>query len=155
MGEAKTITTLALCILLSSCTAHREGQSAVILERNSPSVGDSGSLVEDVGLETLGGVFTPLLKTGCATPCKDTGIFSTAQDNQSRFQINIFRGKEKLASKNHSLGVCYVVDIPPALRGIPKIEVTIEAAEKEIRISALDNVTGKPMQIQCNDKSAR
>jgi molecular chaperone DnaK (HSP70) len=41
--------------------------------------------------ETLGGVFAPLLKTGCATPCKDSEIFSTAQDNQGRFQINLFR----------------------------------------------------------------
>jgi molecular chaperone DnaK len=125
-----------------------------VLERNSPAVGDGGMLVEDVGLETIGGVFTPLLKTGCATPCKDSEIFSTGQDNQTKFQVSLFRGKEKMVSNNHSLGVCYVIDIQPAPRGTPEIEVTVEAAEREIRIYALDNATKKPLPIQCNAKSA-
>ena len=143
---------LPLLILLSSCAVNRAGHNAVVLERNSPAVGNSGVLVEDIGLETIGGVFTPLLKTGCMTPCKDSEIFSTAQDNQSKFQVSLFRGKEKLVSNNHSLGVCYVVDIPPAPRGTPQIEVTVEAAEKEIRMYAIDNATKKSFPIQCDAK---
>lgn len=152
---------VTLFILLNSCADNREGpkavvlqRNAVMLERNSPAVGDGGALIENIGLETIGGVFTPLLKTGCATPCKHSEIFSTAQDNQDRFQVSLFRGKEELVSNNHSLGVCYVVDIPPEPRGIPQIEVTVEAAEKEIRIFALDNVTKKTLPIQCNAKPA-
>ena len=144
---------LPLFILLNPCAVDRARHNAVILERDSPAVGDSGVLVEDIGLETFGGVFTPLLKTGCATPCKASEILSTVQDNQSNFQISLFRGKDKLVSSNHSLGVCYVVNIPPAPRGFPQIEVTVEAANKEIRMSALDNATKKPMPIQCDAKS--
>jgi len=86
---------LAFFILLNSCASNRAEHNAVVLERNSPAVGEGGVLIEDIGLETLGGIFTPLLKTGCATPCKDSEIFSTAQDNQSKFQVSLFRGKEK------------------------------------------------------------
>ena len=144
---------LPLLISLNSCAADRAGHNTVVLERNSPAVGDRGILVEDIGLETFGGVFAPLLKTGCATPCKAAEILSTAQDNQSTFQINLFRGKGKLVSNNHPLGVCYVVNIPPAPRGLPQIEVTFEAANKEIRMHALDNVTKKPLPIRCDTKS--
>jgi molecular chaperone DnaK (HSP70) len=152
---------LTLFILLNSCADNRKGpttvvlqRNMVVLERNSAAVGDGGALIENVGLETIGGVFTPLLETGCATPCTHSEIFSTAQDNQDRFQVSLFRGKEELVSNNHSLGVCYVVDIPRAPRGIPKIEVTVEAADKEIRIFALDAVTKKTLAIQCNAKPA-
>src|SRR5437588_676349 len=113
---------LTIIILLTSCRQNPVVPNAIVLERNSPAVGDGGLLVENVGLETIGGVFTPLLKTESATPCRDSEVFSTAQDNQSKLQISLFRGNERLVSKNHSLGVCYVVDIPPARRGIPKIE---------------------------------
>lgn len=139
----------ALLILLSSCAGNGPAHDAVVLERNSPAFAEGGSLVEDVGLETLGGVFTPLLKTGCVTPCKVTEIFSTAQDNQTTVQISLFRGKERLVSGNHPLGACHIVNIPPAPRGFPQIDVTVEAAGKEIRLYALDKATGKPLPIRC------
>jgi molecular chaperone DnaK len=140
-----------LAVLLCGCT-NRTANKSIVLERDSAAVGDRGILVENVGLETLGGVFTPLLKTGCVTPCKDAEIFSTAQDNQTKLQVTIYRGKEKLVSSNHLLGRCYVVAIPTAPRGIPNIEVTVEAAEKEIRIQALDKTSMKPLAIQCDQK---
>lgn len=140
---------LTLLMLLSSCANDGPAHNAVILERNSPAVGDGGSLIEDVGLETFGGVFTPLLNVGCVTPCKVTEIFSTAQDNQTKFEISLFRGKQKLVSGNHPLGVCHVINIPPSPRGIPQIEVTVEVAAKEVRLYALDKATGKPQPIQC------
>src|SRR5687767_13117866 len=100
---------LAIALLLSSCANNRGFRNAVVLERNSPAVGNGGSLVEDVGLETIGGVFTPLLKSGCATPCRVSEIFSTAQDSQSKIQISLFRGGAKLVSDNHPLGMCHIV----------------------------------------------
>ena len=120
----------------------------MVVERNSPAVGDGGTLVEDVGLETFGGVFTPLLKAGCATPCRTSEIFSTARDNQSVFEVSLFRGKEQLVSGNHPVGVCHV-RIPAAPRGVPQVEVTVEAAAKEIRIYALDVATRKPLPVEC------
>jgi molecular chaperone DnaK len=145
---------LALLVLLGSCARSGPAHDAAILERNSPAVGDGGSLVEDVGLETFGGVFTPLLKAGCATPCKVTEAFSTAQDNQSKFEISLFRGKGKLVSDTHPLGVCHVVNIPPAPRGMPQIDVTVEVAEKEVRVYAVDRPTGRPQPIQCGADAA-
>lgn len=143
---------LALLILLSSCAYRQTAQNTVVLELNSPAVGEDGLLVEAVGVETLGGVFTPLLKKGCVTPCKSAEIWSTAQDNQSKFQVSLFRGKGQLVSGNHLLGVCYVVNIPPARRGIPQIEVTVEAAGKEIRLYAVDMATKNSMTVQCGAK---
>lgn len=145
---------MTLLLLLASCAHHQNIQSAVVLERNSPAIGDGGTLVEDVGIETIGGVFAPLLNRGCKVPCRDASIFSTAQDNQNRIQVSLFRGKEKLVPKNHSLGVCYIVAIQPAPRGFPQIELTVEAVEKEIRVSALDKATNKTLAIECAGKPA-
>ena len=146
---------LTLAVSLSSCSGKREIHSPVVLERNSPAVGNNIALVENVGLETLGGVFTPLLQTGCVTPCKTSELFSTAQDNQGEIQIRLFRGTGSLVSEAHSLGTCHIVNIPAAPRGHPQIEVTVEAAKREIRLSAVDVATKKPMVIQCEGTAAR
>jgi molecular chaperone DnaK len=126
-----------------------------VLERNSPAIGADGTLVQDIGLETIGGVMTPLLKTGCVTPCRDAEIFSTAQDNQPQLQVTLWRGNDRLVSNNSLVGRCYVLEIPLAPRGTPKIEVTFEAAEKEIRIQAADKTSGKALAIKCDPKQAQ
>jgi molecular chaperone DnaK (HSP70) len=140
---------LLLAVLLISCKENRESPNMVVLERDSPAVSSDGVLVEDVGIETLGGVFTPLLKRGCVSPCQFSDIFTTAQDNQSQIQLSLFRGKRLLAADNHRLGVCYVVNIPPAPRGMILVRVTIEVKAGEIRLSAVDEQSKKPMAIQC------
>ena len=144
---------LATAFLLSSCTTRREFHNAVVLERRSPAVGNNGLLVEAVGLETVGGVFTPLLKSGCAIPCKVSEIFSTAQDNQSTIQVNLFRGSGRLVSDNHLLGICHVVNIQAQPRGMPQIVVTVEAAEQDLRLSAVNQETNVPLAIECEGKS--
>jgi molecular chaperone DnaK (HSP70) len=142
----------SLSVLLLACARQKPATNFIVLEHNSPAVGGNGTLVQNVGLETLGGVVTPLLKTGCATPCRDAEIFSTAQDNQPKFQITLYRGNDRLVTNNSLVARCYIVDIPPAPRGTPKIEVTFEAAEKDIRIQALDKTSNKPFAIQCDAK---
>ena len=144
-----------LLLLPGSCAGGGAGGNAVVVERDSPAVGKDGRLVEDVGLETFGGVFTPLLKAGCATPCGDAELFSTAQDNQTRIEVSLFRGRGEKVSQTHPLADCYVADIPPAPRGVPQIEVTVEAAEKEIRLSAFDNATKRPVPVRCDARAAR
>jgi molecular chaperone DnaK len=149
------IRTLWLCgltVLLLGCARQKPATDFMVLERNSPAIGDNGVLVQNVGLETLGGVLTPVLKTDCATPCTDAEIFSTAQDGQRKFQVTLYRGNDRLVANNSLVARCYVVDMPPAPRGTPKIEVTFEAAEKEIRIQALDKTSNKPFAIQCDGK---
>jgi molecular chaperone DnaK len=124
----------------------------VVVERDSPAVGGDGALVEDIGIETLGGVFTPLLKAGCPTPCRDTENFSTAQDNQNSIQVSLFRGLGSVVSKNHALGVCHVVGLPKVSRGMLQVFVTVEAADGQISLYAVDNVTKKPYEIDCGNK---
>jgi molecular chaperone DnaK (HSP70) len=133
---------------LSSCTVNQNNNA--ILEANSSAIGTTGTLVEDVGLETLGGVFDPVLKQGCALPCKSSFSISTAQDNQDQITIKLFRGKDSNVSNNYRLGTCRI-DVPPAPRATPQVEVTIEAAQKELRISALDKVSTKVLPILCAD----
>jgi molecular chaperone DnaK (HSP70) len=77
----------SVVILLLACACQKRATNFVVLERNSPAIGADGTLVQDIGLETIGGVMTPLLKTGCVTPCRDAEIFSTAQDNQPQLQV--------------------------------------------------------------------
>jgi molecular chaperone DnaK (HSP70) len=148
----RTICLVGVTVLLLACSRQKPATNFIVLEGNSPAVGNNGTLVQNIGIETIGGVVTPLLKTGCAIPCRDAEIFSTAQDNQRKFQVTLYRGNDRLVSNNSLVARCYVVDIPPAPRGTPKIEVTFEVAEKEIRIQALDKTSNKPFAIQCDSK---
>ena len=66
---------------------------------------------------------------------------STAQDNQSKIQVSLFRGSGELVSVNYPLGTCHIVNIPAAPRRVPQIVVTVEAAEREIRLSAVNKAT--------------
>ncbi|HST53311.1 MAG TPA: Hsp70 family protein [Pyrinomonadaceae bacterium] len=135
--------------------AASEPMRKVLVERDTPAVGGDGALVEDIGIETLGGVFTPLLKTGCRTPCRDTENFGTAQDNQTSLEVSLFRGKENVVSKNHALGVCHVVGLPKVSRGMLQVLVTVEAADRQIILYAVDNVTKKPYTVECESKSLK
>jgi molecular chaperone DnaK len=139
-------------VLLLACARQKPTTNFIVLESNSPAVSNNGTLVQNIGIETIGGVVTPLLKTGCVVPCRDAELFSTAQDNQRKFQVTLYRGNDRLVSNNSLVARCYVVDIPPAPRGTPKIEVTFEVAEKEVRIQALDKTSKKFFAIQCDAK---
>ena len=103
--------------------------------------GKAGVLVQDIGLETLGGVFTPLLKRGLpASLAKQTQIFSTADDNQSQIKISLFRGSTNLTKSFTSYGL-EVVGIRPMARGPPQVAVTLSATDDAISISAFDKET--------------
>jgi molecular chaperone DnaK (HSP70) len=141
-----------LVAFFCSCTVNQNNDA--ILEANSPAIGKTGTLAEYLGLETLGGVFDPVLKQGCALPCKSSFSISTVQDNQDQITITLFRGKDTLVSNNHRLGACRI-EVPPAPRATPQIEVTIETVQEEIRISALDKVSAKSLPIQCTDKPVK
>jgi molecular chaperone DnaK (HSP70) len=142
---------LILLLLLSSCTSNRKDLSKAVIESNSTAIGNAATLLEDVGLETLGGAFDPVLKSGCAIPCKSSFSISTAQDNQNQITITLFRGKNTLVSNNHRLGACRI-EVTPAPRATSQVEVTIEAVQKDLQISALDKISAKTLPIQCVDK---
>lgn len=101
-----------------------------------------------LGIETMGGVATPLIEKNTTIPTKKSQIFSTADDNQSAVTIHVVQGERKQASQNKSLGRFDLSDIPPAPRGMPQIEVTFDIdANGILNVSAKDKATGKEQSI--------
>ncbi len=107
-----------------------------------------------LGLETLGGVMTRLIERNTTIPTKKSQVFSTAADNQSSVQVHVLQGEREMAADNKSLGTFELVGIPPAPRGVPQIEVTLDIdANGILNVSAKDLGTGKEQAIQIKAKS--
>ncbi|KFB66265.1 molecular chaperone DnaK [Candidatus Accumulibacter vicinus] len=107
-----------------------------------------------LGIETLGGVMTKLIKKNTTIPTKATQVFSTADDNQSAVTIHVLQGEREMASGNKSLGQFNLSDIPPAPRGMPQIEVTFDIdANGILHVSAKDKATGKENKIKIQASS--
>jgi len=101
-----------------------------------------------IGIETLGGILTPLIDKNSTIPIKKSQVFSTAEDNQSAVTIRVFQGERKIASKNKLLGQFNLEGINPAPRGIPQIEVSFDVdANGILHVSAKDKSTGKEQKI--------
>ncbi len=101
-----------------------------------------------LGIETLGGIRTPLILRNTTIPTKKTQVFSTASDSQPAVNINVLQGEREMASYNKSLGRFDLIGIPPAPRGVPQIEVTFDIdANGIINVSAKDLGTGKQQSI--------
>ena len=102
-----------------------------------------------LGIETMGGVATPLIDKNTTIPTKKSQIFSTAEDNQTAVTIHVVQGERKQASGNKSLGRFDLADLPPAPRGMPQIEVTFDLdANGILHVSAKDKATGKEQSIR-------
>ncbi len=101
-----------------------------------------------LGIETLGGIRTPLIERNTTIPTKKSQVFSTAADSQPAVTINVLQGEREMASDNKSLGRFDLVGIPPAPRGVPQIEVTFDIdANGIVKVSAKDLGTGKEQKI--------
>lgn len=101
-----------------------------------------------LGIETLGGVFTKLIERNTTIPTRKSEIFSTAADNQTSVEINVLQGEREFARDNTSLGRFHLMDIPPAPRGVPQIEVTFDIDSNGIiNVTAKDMGTGKQQAI--------
>jgi molecular chaperone DnaK len=102
-----------------------------------------------LGIETMGGVATPLIEKNTTIPTKKSQVFSTADDNQTAVTIHVVQGERKQAASNKSLGRFDLADIPPAPRGMPQIEVTFDLdANGILNVSAKDKATGKEQSIR-------
>jgi molecular chaperone DnaK len=102
-----------------------------------------------LGIETLGGVFTPLIERNTTIPYKRSQVFSTADDHQSAVTIRVFQGERPMAQDNKLLGQFDLVGIPPAPRGVPQIEVTFDIdANGIVNVQAKDKATAKEQSIR-------
>ena len=101
-----------------------------------------------LGIETLGGIFTPLIERNTTIPTRKSEIFSTAADSQSTVEIHVLQGERKMAGDNKTIGRFHLDGIPPAPRGVPQIEVTFDIdANGILHVSAKDLGTGKEQKI--------
>jgi len=107
-----------------------------------------------LGIETLGGVFTRLIERNTTIPTKKSEIFSTASDNQAAVSIHVLQGEREMAADNRTLGRFDLIGIPPAPRGVPQIEVTLDIdANGIVHVSARDLGTGKEQSIRIESSS--
>jgi molecular chaperone DnaK len=123
----------------------------MVVEARSPAVGADNKLAQDIGVETLGGVFTPLIPQGTTVPCTVSETFTTAADNQSQIGVGLYRDTAKLVANCDCLGQFQVVGIPPAPRGTLQVEITLAIQDGSVLLSAKDLATGKPVQINKTD----
>ena len=101
-----------------------------------------------LGIETLGNVFTKIIERNTTIPTKKSQVFSTAADNQTAVDIHVLQGERSMAYDNTTLGRFQLTDIPPAMRGIPQIEVTFDIdANGIVHVTAKDLGTGKEQKI--------
>jgi len=101
-----------------------------------------------LGIETLGGVMTPLIQRNARIPTKESQIFTTAADSQTSVEVHVLQGERPMARDNRTLGKFHLVGIPPASRGVPQIEVAFDIdANGILNVSATDKATGKQQNI--------
>ena len=107
-----------------------------------------------LGIETLGGVMTPLIERNTTIPTKKAEVFSTAEDNQTTVEIHVLQGERKMAQDNKTIGKFQLTGIPPARRGMPQVEVTFDIdANGILHVSAKDRATGKEQKIRIEASS--
>ena len=107
-----------------------------------------------LGIETMGGIMTPLIDKNTTIPTNKSQIFSTAEDNQTAVTVHVLQGERKQASENKTLGQFNLTDIPAAPRGMPQIEVAFDIdANGILNVSAKDKATGKEQSIEIKASS--
>jgi molecular chaperone DnaK (HSP70) len=113
---------------------------------------EGGKTAADLGIETKGGTFTPLIDRGTAVPATHSEVFTTAEDNQPTVKINVYRGVSDRVADNQRVGG-YELTVPnPGPKGVPQISVTFHIdASGAFRLTATDSTTGAPVTVSTLD----
>jgi Hsp70 protein len=112
-----------------------------VVESSSPAIRE-GVLTQNLGIETLGERFTPLLPTGCRLPCVKSSTFSTTEDSQPQITLHVLRGDSGRVADQHSLGTYSISGFPIAGRGVPQVLVILGAVGQDLTLDARDAVSG-------------
>ena len=108
-----------------------------------------------LGIETKGGVMTKLIERNTTIPTRRSEVFTTAEDSQPSVEIHVLQGEREMAMYNKTLGKFQLVDLPPAPRGVPQIEVTFDIdANGIVHVSAKDRATGKEQSMTITGQSS-
>ena len=142
----KLLPILTFAFLVFGC--QKQIRAPFVVEDATPIVGAGRATTEALGIETLGGVFTPVMKAGTVVPCSLSEVFSTAADGQSQIIVVPFRGTNQMVASNHALGRFEILGIPSAPRGTPQVEVTFTITDRQILISARDLTRKTDLEIQ-------
>jgi hypothetical protein len=149
--DAMTLFLRSLCVILTLAVASCWSPAATLeLEKHSAAAA-RGQLVEDLGIETLGGVFTPLLTSGQPLPCEKTETFSTAADNQEHVEVRLFRGKAKLARDATLVGRFVIEGLPKLPRGTPNVAVTFSVTADGAVIVRAREKSGHAVRLRRRD----
>ena len=107
-----------------------------------------------LGIETMGGVMTPLITRNTTIPTRKSEVFSTASDNQTSVEVHVLQGERQMARDNRTLGRFQLEGLPPAARGVPQVEVTFDIdANGIVSVTAKDSATGKEQKITISASS--
>ncbi|MCB1629737.1 MAG: Hsp70 family protein [Xanthomonadales bacterium] len=140
----------AVILLLVGCSNGTD--EPLLVEAPGPAMLDGQAPTKAVGLETLGGVFTPVLEAGCTLPCRSTQHFSTAVDDQTEIMLSLYRGVSERSSENDHLGRFVIRDIAPLPKGEPSIDVEFAASEHGITLRVHDpSGTSSPRIVRIAD----
>jgi molecular chaperone DnaK len=136
---------LTLLAMLVACA--RPSPIGSAMEARSPAIRD-GALTQNLGIESMGDRFTPLLSAGCRVPCLQSFTFSTTEDSQASITLHVLRGDTGLASRQHSLGRYAISGFPLARRGVPQVLVIFGAVGNDLTLDARDAETGARYRVE-------
>lgn len=141
-----TIACLGVVILCLVGCANLDEAPTLAAPPSAMPVSD-GALAQSIGIETLGGVFTPLLAKGCSVPCSLSQTFSTAEDGQDQIRIHMLVGDADRVDATESLGTFQISGVPALPRGEPSIRVDFRAGPDGITLRAVDSSDGSRLPI--------
>jgi molecular chaperone DnaK (HSP70) len=146
MRAIRGLPSLSCVLLLLACTSAAD-EPLLVVRGSGPGTGPDGKTTEAIGMESLGGFFTPLLAKHCAVPCSKTEIFTTAGDGQTQITIKLYRGDTRLASQATLLGDFRIERCVSGPRGGPQIALTLATRGPDLTLRAEEQRTRKPCRI--------